>query len=221
MKKQPKSVSPRQLAIWILAFLPLLLIGVLYTRLPEQMPMHWDFNGTVSYSDKWQLLIVALMSPVMAVTFWLCPKMDPHQENYAKFGDGYETFQLVMMLFMLVIIGICLIEGLRPNTVNVSLVICALCSLLLVVLGNMMPKFRQNFFCGIKNPWTLSSETVWVRTHRFGGRLMFGAGIIGLIGAFVPNEIIRFVALLVPSMIAALIPTLYSYLLFRREKQNG
>ena len=81
-----------------------------------------------------------------------------------------------------------------------------------------MPKFRMNWYCGIKTPWTLSSETVWTRTHRLGGRLFFAAGLIGLLGSFVPNNTARFVLVLVPILAAAIIPAVFSYLWFRAEQ---
>ena len=87
-----------------------------------------------------------------------------------------------------------------------------------VYVGNIMPKFRMNWYCGIKTPWTLSSESVWTRTHRLGGRLFFAAGLIGLLGSFVPNDTARFVLVLVPILAAAIIPTVFSYLWYRAEQ---
>ena len=83
--------------------------------------------------------------------------------------------------------GICITEALRPGTVNVSGVVCLLVSLLMVYLGNVMPRFRMNWYCGFKTPWALSSETVWTRTQRVAGRLLFAAGLIGAAGSFAPG----------------------------------
>ena len=83
-----------------------------------------------------------------------------------------------------------------------------------------MPNFRRNWYCGIKNPWTMSSESVWTRTHRIGGRLFFAAGVIGLLGAFIPNDVARFVLLFVPVLAAAIVPTVMSYLWFRAEQKG-
>ena len=126
----------------------------------------------------------------------------------------------MMMLFLIVMNGICVVEGLWPGTVNIAMAVTLLVSLMMVYLGNVMPKFRMNWYCGIKNPWTLSSETVWIRTHRLGGRLFFAAGMIGLLGAFVPSNAARLTLLLAPLSLAALVPTVLSYLWYRKEQQG-
>ena len=125
------------------------------------------------------------------------------------------------MLFVLVMNGICVVEGLQPGTVDVVMVICLVVSLMMVYLGNVMPKFRMNWFCGIKTPWTLSSESVWRRTHRVAGRLYFAAGVLGVIGAFVPNNAVRFVMLLVPLVAVSLASMVLSYRWYREEQHAG
>ena len=54
--------------------------------------------------------------------------------------------------------AICVIEAFKPNTLNVSMLVCALVGILFAVIGNMMPRFRSNWFCGIRTPWTMSSD---------------------------------------------------------------
>ncbi|RGC56077.1 hypothetical protein DXA92_10000 [Agathobaculum butyriciproducens] len=71
----------------------------------------------------------------------------------------------------------------------------------------------------LKTPWTLSSETVWTKTHRAAGRMMFAAGIIGAAGSFVPNEIAKFVLVLAPTAAATIIPTVLSWRWYRAEQQ--
>lgn len=214
-----KKISKAQIAVWVLALLPVVLTAAVYSRLPAEIPMHWELNGQVSYSAKWQLWVVAGMTPLLAVLFYFLPWLDPKKRNYEKFSASYIGFQTVMMLFMLAMTGICVVEALRPGTVDVAMVVCLIVSLLMVYLGNVMPKFRMNWFCGIKTPWTLSSETVWTRTHRVAGRLFFAAGVLGVIGAFIPGDTAKFVLLFVPLMLASLIPTVLSYRWYRAEQR--
>lgn len=122
-------------------------------------------------------------------------------------------------LFLTAMCGICIAEALRPGTVDVPTVVCLLVSLLVMCLGNIMPKFRMNWYCGLKTPWTLSSETVWTKTHRVAGRMLFAAGIIGAAGSFVPNEIAKFVLVLAPMAAATIIPTVLSWRWYRAEQQ--
>lgn len=215
-----KKISKAQVAVWILAVLPVILAAVVYTRLPAEIPMQWNFGGEVGYEPKWHLWIVACLGLFLAVLFYFMPRFDPKKRSYDKFFGSYLGFQAIMMLFVLVMNGICVVEGLRPGTVDVAMVVCLVVSLMMVYLGNIMPKFRMNWFCGIKTPWTLSSESVWRRTHRVAGRLYFAAGILGAIGAFVPYNVVRFVMLFVPLLAASLAAMVLSYRWYRAEQRT-
>ena len=50
--------------------------------------------------------------------------------------------------------------------------------MVLIAVGNYLPKARQNYTIGIKLPWTLANEENWNRTHRFAGYLWVVCGIL-------------------------------------------
>lgn len=212
-----KKFSKMQIFAWVLSVVPMLLVAALYPRLPDQVPMQWGFDGAVRYDDKWQLWIVAALPLLFAVMFPLLPRLDPKKSNYPKFRGSYDLFQVLMMLFLLVMVGLVLVESLRPGTLNVTMVVCIGCGLLFTALGNMMPKFRMNWFCGIRTPWTISSETVWRRTHRVGGRMFFASGLIAIVGAFVPNDWIRLATVCGPVLVSSVVLTVLSYRWYQQE----
>ncbi len=213
-------ITKLQILAWALSFLPLIAVAAVYRVLPAQIPMHWGFDGAVEYSAKYQLWLVAGMAPLFGALFFVLPLIDPKGRSYDKFRGSYDLFQIIMMLFLLVVTGVVITESLRPGTVNVATLVCALCGILYIALGNMMPKFRQNFFCGFRTPWALSSEAVWTRTQRLGGQLMFAAGFVALAGAFLPGDMWRMLALFVPLAVAVLLPGVMSYIWYRREQER-
>ena len=202
-----KKTNKKQAAAWVLSLLPLVMIAAVYRRLPAEVPMHWDLDGAVDYGAKAQLWVIL-------------PKIDPKNKNYDKFGDAYLGIQLVTLLFLAAMTGICITEALRPGTVNVSGVVCLLVGLLMVYLGNVMPRFRMNWYCGFKTPWALSSETVWTRTQRVAGRLLFAAGLIGAAGSFAPGDTAKFVLLLAPLVLACGLSTVMSWRFYREESRK-
>lgn len=214
-----KKISKLQWCIWGLAVAPLAATALLYGRLPEQVAMHWNLDGSVNYGHKAQLFMIAGMAPLLAALFYAVPYIDPKKRSYEKFSGSYKVFQLFLMVFLLLVTGIILVEGLRPGTLRVEKCVIALVAALFIVIGNMMPKFRQNFFCGIKTPWALSSEKVWNRTHRLGGRLMFAAGILGLVSVFLPSAA-AFTVVLGSVLVAVAVPSVMSYFWYQRES-NG
>lgn len=215
-----KKTTKIQIFISILSLLPLVLVLAVYSKLPDKVPMQWSLNGNIRYDDKNNLFIMAIMAIVFAVMFPLLPKIDPKKKNYDKFGSSYQMFQIFMMLFMLFMTAICVIEAFKPNTLNVSMLVCALVGILFAVIGNMMPRFRSNWFCGIRTPWTMSSDENWTKTHRLGGKMFFIAGIITLFSAFIPNEYFRFGIMMTVLMIACIVPSVYSYLLYKKEENK-
>ena len=82
--------------------------------------------------------------------------------------------------------------------------------LLFIVLGNYMPKFRQNSFMGIRVKWTLESEANWNATHRMGGKVWVAGGFACLAGAMLPIQAMGVVFPLV-LVTVALAPIVYSY----------
>ena len=123
-----KKTNKKQAAAWVLSLLPLVMIAAV-CRLPAEVPMHWDLDGAVDYGAKAQLWVIAATAPVLEAMFCFLPKIDPKNKNYDKFGDAYLGIQLVTLLFLAAMTGICIIEALRPGTVNVSGVVCLLVSL--------------------------------------------------------------------------------------------
>ena len=104
--------------------------------------------------------------------------------------------------------------------VNVFTFICILAGIGLMLMGNYMPKCRRNKTVGLKLSWALASDDNWNRTHRFGGRVMFACGVILLALAFVPARIAPF-AMMAVIFAMVLIPTIYSYVYYRKQVKAG
>ena len=86
---------------------------------------------------------------------------------------------------------------------------------------DLLPRIRPNWFMGIRTPWTLSSERVWRKTHRVGGYAFSLAGLIFLVLAVLPTGRMNTVFMLAVIMPIVLWPVLYSYLEWRREKEES
>ena len=87
----------------------------------------------------------------------------------------------------------------------------------------MMPKFKSNFFVGVKNPWTLSNTDVWNRTHRLSGILMFVMGLVIILTCFWLPPSLSFWLLMGMILLVVLIPTIMSYVWYQKlpEDQRG
>ena len=206
-------------ALWLLALVPLILVAVFYGHLPGQVPMHWGIDGTVNrYGSKNELWLLAALGPVFALLFQFLPRLDPKKRSYEKFQRYYEAFALVIEAFLTAMMGLALLESLRPGTVSMGRVVCVLVGVLFLFVGNMMGKVKPNFFMGIRTPWTLSDPDVWNKTHRLGGGLFFLAGLVTMLSALLLPEAVTFWVVMAGVAAAALIPGVMSYLWYRRRR---
>lgn len=92
--------------------------------------------------------------------------------------------------------------------------------LLFLVIGNYMPKVRQNKVLGIRVKWTLENEENWNVTHRFGGKVWVAAGLLCMIGGLLPTAAMS-VIFPVAIVGAAVVPCVYSYLYYKRQLKTG
>ncbi|MHB1407911.1 MAG: SdpI family protein [Desulfitobacteriaceae bacterium] len=209
------------LLLILVSFVPGLL---LYEQLPVQMPTHWNVNGQVDqYSSKAVgVLLFPGINLVMYFLFLFLPQLDPKRKNYDLFSGSYKVIRWTIHLFLLILYFITLYSALRlargEGSLDISMLVPAAISILFIIIGNYMGRFRHNYFIGIRNPWTLANEQVWQKTHRLGGKLFVLAGVLGLVGIFF-NPLLRFVIFLSGLGALLVIVTVYSYLLFRKVTQ--
>src|SRR5688572_15403652 len=173
-------------------WIPLLIVAaaflasaLVYPRLPERIPTHWDLSGR---PDEWSNRIWGAWSvPLFLLGMWalvqILPRIDPRGSNYAKFGGAFEAIIGSVMLFMLAL-HIVVLRASLGYPVPMQRVMPIGIGILLVVIGNLLPRARPNWFVGIRTPWTLSSDRVWEKTHRFGGRMFVAGGILLTIAGF-------------------------------------
>jgi len=190
-----------------------------YPQLPPTVATHWSLNGTPDgYSSRlWALVIIPLMLVVMTVIFNVLPKIDPRHENYAKFLSSYWLIANAVIVFLLVAHGLIIAAGLGFS-IKIDRLMPLGIGLLFVFLGNFLTRVEPNWFVGIRTPWTLSSDTVWRRTHRTGGWVFVIGGLVLASTALLPRA--AFLPLLVATIvIMPAIPIVQSYVLWKREQQ--
>lgn len=192
---------------------------IVYSRLPELVPTHWNLHGNAdAYSPKWMLFLItpgamALIMAVFALLPWLSPK---HFEV-----DTFKSTYLYIMVAVVAMLGylhaLMLWAGLAGR-VNLLRAIVGGGCLLFALLGNVLGKVRRNFYVGVRTPWTLANEQVWNATHRFAARTFFLGGLAGL----------SLVVLGVPSWVplltllpGALAPVVYSLVFYKRLERRG
>lgn len=204
--------------VWALSLLPVLLAAVFYNQLPDQIPTNWGFDGNVTYGPKSTIWMLSGMAPLFGIVLPLLQRIDPRKDNYRKFLGNFYMFLIVLMLFMTLMVGVTISESIYPGRITVYKVITVAMGALFLLIGNMMPKFKSNFFVGIKNPWTLSNTEVWNRTHRIAGYCWVVGGLLIILMALALPEKVLFAAFMTVIVAMVGVPTVLSYLWYRREQ---
>lgn len=207
----------KHILLWVLAVVPLIVTILYYDKLPEKIPMHWNTLGEVDRMDNkfpgaFIMPVLVLAIPLMMA---FLPKIDPRRANYTAFKGAYYWFQLCFVVLFGSMSIFVLMVSLGYNIIRVDTFVKLVVGIMITVFGNLMPKLKNNYFAGIRTPWTLANEEVWFSTHRLAGKMWFAAGIVMIALSFIPGQV---TAILYFSTIilAAFIPVVYSYFRFRK-----
>lgn len=192
-----------------------------YPQMPPTVATHWSLTGTPDgFSSRLvAVLIIPAVILVMMGLFNVLPKLDPRGANYAKFFGTYWLICNTVIAFMIIAHAMIIASGIG-FPIRIDRLMPVGIGLLFIVLGNYLTRVEPNWFVGIRTPWTLSSDTVWRRTHRTGGYLMVLGGLLVAScavlphGAFIP-------VLIVAILVMAVIPIVQSYVLWKRERGAG
>lgn len=191
-----------------------------YPHLPPRVPTHWNFRGEVDgYSSRFvATFVLPLVMLGLAAVFQVLPKIDPRGKNYAKFSDTYWLIVNGILIFFALIQALVLANGLGAP-VSMGRIVPIGVGFLMMVIGNFLGRLRPNWFIGIRTPWTLSSDEVWTKTHRLGGRLFVVGGFLFMLSALLPGAL-SLPTVIILIVVLVLVPVLYSLYLWMRERST-
>ncbi|NHM26475.1 SdpI family protein [Desulfofundulus sp. TPOSR] len=188
-----------------------------YPHLPELVPAHWNLRGEIDsyFSRFWGAFALPLLTGGIYLGMLFAPYIDPKRNNYLRFPEAYRAVRLGLVFFFAALHAMILAVALGGPADLVSRFTPLALGVFLVITGNYLTRVRFNYFFGIRTPWTLASEEVWRRTHRFAGPVFVLAGLVAVVAAFLPAPT-NFVLGVGAIIGAAAISAIYSYVIFRR-----
>ena len=203
--------------------LPMLVGLILRDVLLEGISKHWGFPAEAEGFSSLLWFVVGLPLILFAI-YWLCLVFTMLDQR----GKGQNKKAMRMIFWIIPAISVYVSAAMYATIfgakINVYTLTVLFFAVLFLIIGNYMPKVKQNRTLGIKISWTLMSEENWNATHRFAGKVWFLGGAIMLLCAilfmFVPPEILVWV--LLPITVAFVFsPMIYSYLYYRKQLKEG
>lgn len=212
-----KKYLPKIIITSVITLLPIVFGLIIWNKLPDQVATHFGPNGEADgWSSKaFAVFGIPLFMLVLHIFCAIATLVDPKRRNVD--GKPFGLMLWICPAASFAVNGVTYSMALGYK-INITVIIMMLVALLFIVLGNYLPKCGQNYTMGIKTPWALNDPKNWTATHRFGGRVYMITGfiLIPLSVLCAMNEYAFWIFFGV-LMVAALIPTLYSYLYYRKH----
>ena len=217
MKKNPIYSEATMITILCLPFVYLLFI---WNELPAIIPGHYGPGGRPDRYDSKGLLTTVLGGcSLLMYAIRFLPHFDPKGN---LLGANFIKIRWLIIVFWAAFVGwfwYISLHGTTPDSLLTTVLIGS--NLLLAGMGNLMYTLKPSFFVGIRTPWTLSSDTVWRKTHHVAGWVWVTGGLVGAVLAWLLPVSLKTPVSLSVVGILTLIPVGYSYWLYRQQKSTS
>ena len=202
-----------------ITLVPIVLGLLLWNRLPDQLPTHFGVDGA---ADGWSgkgfaVFGIPLMMLGFHIVIFFATRLDKQNR-----GHNEKVMNLVGLIFpvMSIVNSVIIYTQAMELELNLSMLLFPMLGLLFIVIGNWLPKIKQNSTLGIKIKWTLYNEENWNRTHRFAGFVWVIGGVIFCLMGFVAEKALLFL-LPIQIILLACVPMVYSWQLAKKQQREG
>jgi uncharacterized membrane protein len=209
--------------IVLLLLLPFAVSAYLWDEMPDTVPTHFNIYGEVDdWGPKW---VNAFMFPAIGLFTYLLliflPLIDPKKRIESR-QKPIAAIRILLSIFMVGMYVFIMATSLGKQ-LAVDSYIKAGVGALIMVLGNYMNSVKQNYFIGVKTPWTLENEEVWKLTHRLTSKIWTVGGLLMVIQPFaIPHPQIGIAIYISIITVLVIVPVVYSYVIFQKlQKKNA
>lgn len=204
------------IATILVLLLPSAIGLILWQRLPELIPTHFNFSGV---ADDWSGRPFAVFAlPGLFLLFhFICIFAMFHDPKSENIGDRLISILMWVMPVTSLIVSICIYAYALNMPINISFIFISLIGVVNILLGNVMPKLRHNYTIGIKTAWTLADPENWYHTHRVAGWSLVAAGVL-ILATSLCMSVWLMLALTTASVV---VPIIYSFVYYKRHQAGG
>jgi uncharacterized membrane protein len=189
-------------------------------HVPEQpIPVHFGPDGRPDrYGSKFEgLLLLPLVAIACNLLLTFLPRIEPRSEHLLRSSKAYHAVWIAAIALLAAAHGSAIAVVLGHSANLSTTIVGTATGTLLMVMGNYLGKVRSNFSFGIRTPWTLSSEKSWHRSHRLGGWLLFGLGLLCMLVSIAGKPILFLWLLLGGTSGITVVLLGYSYFIWKND----
>jgi uncharacterized membrane protein len=208
--------------VWLVIAIPPAYLAAVWNQFPENIALHFNIQGVPDrYGSKNELLGISLLLTVINIGVYLLltnvHRIDP-RKYAAENKPRMQRIAFVIAVFVSATFCIIIYSGLHADMKWGPRLILAGVGLLFCFIGNYLHTIRPNYFAGLRLPWTLENEDNWRKTHLLAGKLFFAGGLLIAVICLLVPVLVAFIAFFIIILIITVIPGVYSYRLYKQQK---
>ena len=219
--------------IWTLAVLPTIVTAVALKFMPDTVPLHYNFAGEI---DRWGSKYEHFLMPVFLIVWVILMQVityfqekkiedEPTPREQASRRNNIKVVRIVTIVFEIFwLILICWMLwtskenanlGTEQTATNIGQFIWIAMGILLVVIGNILPKSRMNSVIGVRTTWSMYNEETWSKSNRFGGIVLMVTGIAMVITSLILKESALIIVNIGLTVLSSIVILVYTYKVFK------
>lgn len=223
--------------IWSLAVLPTIVTAVALKFMPDTVPLHYNFAGEI---DRWGSKYEHFLMPVFLIVWVILMQVityfqekkiedEPTPREQASMRNNIKVVRIVTIVFEIFwLILICWILWTSKENANIETAqastsigqfIWIAMGILLVVIGNILPKSRMNSVVGVRTTWSMYNEETWSKSNRFGGIVLMVTGVAMVIASLILKESTLILANIGLMLLSSIVILVYTYKVFANLKK--
>ena len=208
--------------VWLIILVPGIYLASIWNTLSETIPVHFDIKGNADrYDNKKEMLVPVIIISVVSFFIYFLFK-NIYRIDPKKYGienkDRLQRIGFAVTVFMAAMSCMLIYTSANGGSrFDIGLILGGV-GLLFAIIGNYMPNMKPNYFAGFRLPWTLENADNWRKTHAFTGKLWFGGGLSLTVICLLTPPIIALTLFFTVTIIITIIPAVYSYRLYKKQK---
>lgn len=209
----------KRIIYFILMFLPLIVTAIAMIFIPDSVPIHYGVNNQVDrLGSKLELFILPCVVVAFGLFFLILSKVLNESEEYGSNNKNIcQTLGIVfcalfnILTYFFIYTAIISVDNLNDLPIDFNSMMVFLLGIVMIIIGNIVPKAKMNSILGLRTKWSMSSEEAWKKSQRFGGYSFVLVGAVMIIISIFTEGSICMVLGLMSLFITAIIDSVYSY----------
>ena len=223
-----------------IVILVIVLVGTLaaLSIMPDTVPVHFDIHGVADrWGSKYEMLVMPGCMLAM-LAFWLGVDASYKKKIETSFDEKeiadansnlkvIKITSIITSLMFAVINGLTLyasysqLEGSSVKEIDILKMLSIVMGIFFIILGNFMPKAKNNPNLGFRLTWTRFNDKTWRKSNLIGGIAMIIQGVIMVLGGILFNGTVAMIIMLVTLVIVLTAISIYAYVVYANERDKS